>query len=130
MTDPDVEQLAAALRRDSADLNLYARVLADTLADSLPPGAVRVERGRSLADRLAGRPGTVTGLDIALGDRRLALRTDGGRVTGEIRHEVRGVVLSRRTVALDEWIHALARSLADAAATDARAREAVERFLT
>ncbi|MFD7681738.1 hypothetical protein [Streptomyces sp. NPDC060187] len=130
MTDPDVEQLAAALRRDSADLNLYARVLADTLADSLPPGAVRVERGRSLADRLAGRAGAVTELDIALGDRRLALRTDGGRVTGEIRHEVRGVVLSRRPVALDEWIHALARSLADAAASDARAREAVERFLT
>ncbi|MFF4556179.1 hypothetical protein [Streptomyces sp. NPDC001422] len=130
MTDPDVEQLAAALRRDSADLNLYARVLADTLADSLPLGAVRVERGRSLADRLAGRAGAVTELDIALGDRRLALRTDGGRVTGEIRHEVRGVVLSRRPVALDEWIHALARSLADAAASDARAREAVERFLT
>ncbi|MFD7796993.1 hypothetical protein [Streptomyces sp. NPDC059759] len=130
MTDPDVEQLAAALRRDSADLNLYARVLATTLADSLPPGAVRVERGRSLADRLAGRAGAVTELDIALGDRRLALRTDGGRVTGEIRHEVRGVVLSRRPVALDEWIHALARSLADAAASDARAREAVERFLT
>ncbi|MFF0190159.1 hypothetical protein [Streptomyces sp. NPDC005244] len=130
MTDPDVELLAAALRRDSADLNLYARVLTEKLADSLPPGAVRVERGRTVADRLTGRAGTVTELDVTLGDQRLALRTDRGRVTGEIRHEVRGIVLSRRPVALDEWLHVLARSLADAAASDARARAALERFLT
>lgn len=130
MTDPDVELLAAALRRDSADLNLYARVLTEKLADSLPPGAVRVERGRTVADRLAGRAGAVTELDVTLGDQRLALRTDRGRVTGEIRHEVRGIVLSRRPVALDEWLHVLARSLADAAASDTRARAALERFLT
>ncbi|MFD6925959.1 hypothetical protein ACFV99_37880 [Streptomyces sp. NPDC059944] len=130
MTDPDVELLAAALRRDSADLNLYARVLTEKLADSLPPGAVRVERGRTVADRLAGRAGSVAELDVTLGDQRLALRTDRGRVTGEIRHEVRGIVLSRRPVALDEWLHVLARSMADAAASDARARAALERFLT
>lgn len=39
-------------------------------------------------------------------------------------------VLSRRQVGPDEWIDALARSLADAAASGARAREAVERYLT
>ncbi|MER5386017.1 hypothetical protein ABT040_38205 [Streptomyces sp. NPDC002688] len=50
-------------------------------------------------------------------------------MTGEIRHEVRGIVLSRRTVGLDEWVDALARSPAEAAASNARAREAVERFL-
>ncbi|MFE9810948.1 hypothetical protein [Streptomyces sp. NPDC005548] len=130
MADPDVELLAAALRRDSADLNLYARVLTENLADSLPPGAVRVGRRRSVADRLAGRAGTVAELHVALGDQRLALRTDRGRVTGEILHEVRGIVLSRRPVALDEWIDLMARSLADAAASNARARAAVERFLT
>ncbi|MET8132107.1 hypothetical protein [Streptomyces sp. NPDC005251] len=125
----DVELLAAALRRDSADLNLYARVLSETLTDSLPPGAVRVGRRRSVADRLAGREGTVAELDIALGEQRLSLRMDRGPVTGEIRHEVRGIVLSRRTVGLDEWVDALAQSLADAAASNARARAAVERFL-
>ncbi len=51
-------------------------------------------------------------------------------MAAEICHEVRGIVLSRRPVALDEWIDALARSLAQAAASNARAREAVERFLT
>ncbi|MFE3583406.1 hypothetical protein [Streptomyces vinaceus] len=77
MADPEVELLAAALRRDSADLDLYGAVL-----------------------------------------------------TAEICHEVRDVVLSRRPVGLDEWLAALAQELSRAAASNARARTAVERFLT
>ncbi|WP_439678553.1 hypothetical protein [Embleya sp. MST-111070] len=130
MPEMEVELLAAALRRDSADLNLYANVLSANLADWLPPGAVRVTRRRSVAERLAGRAGSVAELDVAFGEQRLALRMDGGRAVGEIRHEVRGIVLSRRHVDLGEWIETLARVLAGAAASNARAREAVERFLT
>lgn len=130
MPDMEVELLAAALRRDSADLNLYAKVLTVNLVDSLPSGAVKVERKRSVSDRMAGREGTVAALDVALGEQRLSLRADRGRVVGEICKEVRGIVLSRREVGLDEWIDALARALADAAASSARAREAIEKFLT
>ncbi|MFI6845081.1 hypothetical protein OG535_06370 [Kitasatospora sp. NBC_00085] len=129
MPEMEVELLAAALRQDSTDLNLYATVLSANLADSLPPGAVRVKRRRSVTERVAGREGSVTELDVALGEQRLSLRLDRGRVAGEICHEVRGIVLSRRQVGLDEWIGALAQSLADAAASNARAREAIERFL-
>lgn len=129
MPEREVELLAAALRQDSADLNLYAKVLSANLADSLPPGAVRVKRRRSVAERVAGREGSVAELDVALGEQRLRLRMDGGRVAGEICHEVRGIVLSRRHVGLDEWIDVLAQALADAATSNARAREAVERFL-
>jgi hypothetical protein len=130
MPEMDVELLAAALRRDSSDLNLYAKVLSVNLVDSLPPGAVRVERRRSVADRMAGREGTVTELDVSLGEQRLLLRVHRERVVAEICKEVRGIVLSRKQTGLDEWIDALARALADAAASNARAREAVERFLT
>ncbi|MFB7173031.1 hypothetical protein ACFCYM_19725 [Streptomyces sp. NPDC056254] len=125
----EVELLAAALRRNSADLGLYTQVLSAKLAQSLPPGTVRVVRRRSVAQRLAGREGPVAELDVVLGEQRLSLRVDRGQVAGEICHEVRGIVLSRRPVGLDEWIDALARSLARAAASNARAREAVERFL-
>ncbi|MGW6785129.1 hypothetical protein [Streptomyces sp. NPDC054987] len=125
----EVELLAAALRRDSADLDLYTQVLSAKLAQSLTPGTVRVVRRRSVAQRLAGREGPVAELDVVLGEQRLSLRVDRGQVAGEICHEVRGIVLSRRPVGLDEWIDALARSLARAAASNARAREAVERFL-
>lgn len=130
MPEREVELLAAALRRDSADLNLYVNVLSANLADSLPTGAVRVRRRRSLAERVAGREGSVAELDVVLGERRFSLRPDRGQVEAEVCHEVRGVVLSRRQVGLDEWIDALARSLAEAAASNARAREAVERFLS
>ena len=125
----DVELLAAALRQDSADLDVYAKVLSVNLVESLPPGAVQVERKRSMSDRVAGREGTVTSLDVALGELRLGLRMDRGRPIGEICKEVRGVVLSRQQVGLDEWISALARGLADSAASSARAREALQRYL-
>ncbi|MEU8775528.1 hypothetical protein [Streptomyces sp. NPDC048606] len=132
MTEPsDVAILAAALRRDGEDLRLYVAVLAANLTDSLPAGAVRAKRRRSVRERLAGREGSVVELDVALGERRLLLRVDPeGRVAGEDCHEVRGVVLSRRPVGLDGWIDALARALTEAAAANARAREAVERFLS
>lgn len=125
----DVELLAAALRQDSADLDVYAKVLSVSLVESLPPGAVQVERKRSMADRVAGREGAVTALDVALGEVRLGLRMDRGRPVGEICKEVRGVVLSRQQVGLDEWIAALARGLAESAASSARAREALQRYL-
>ncbi|HEY3872042.1 MAG TPA: hypothetical protein VGM10_27025 [Actinocrinis sp.] len=128
--DMDVELLAAALRRDSADLDLYAKVLSVNLSDSLPAGAVRVERGRrSFADRRAGREAAVTAVEVLLGDMNLTLRSENGRFTGEVCKAVRGVVLSRQPVGLDEWIAALARALAESAASSQRAREALEKFL-
>jgi hypothetical protein len=126
----DVQMLAAALRQDSADLDVYAKVLSVNLVESLPKDSVQVVRKRSLADRAAGREGSVVELDVALGDVRLALRMDRGRVAGEICKEVRGVVLSRQQVGLDEWIAALAQGLADAADSSARAREALQRWLS
>lgn len=68
-----VELLAAALRRDSADLEMYAQVLTGTLANALPPGSVAIERKRGMADRLAGREGRVARLDVSLGEQRLVL---------------------------------------------------------
>ena len=100
----DVELLAAALRQDAADLDLYAKVLSVNLVESLPQGAVQVERKRSMSDRVAGREGTVVALDVSLGDTRLGLRMDRGRAVGEICKEVRGVVLSRQEVNLDEFL--------------------------
>ena len=125
----DVELLAAALRQDSADLDVYAKVLSVNLVESLPQGAVQVERKRSMSDRMAGREGTVTAIDVSLGDTRLSLRVDRGRPVGEVCKEVRGVVLSRQQVGLDEWINALAKGIADTAASSARAREALQKYL-
>ena len=131
MTSPNdpIDLVVAALRQDAADLEVYARVLTGTLADALPPGSVAVERKRGMADRLAGREGRVERLDVSLGEQRLVLNLTGGRPTGEVCKEVRGVVLSRRPVALDEWIRELAGAIAARAESDARARAALERLI-
>jgi hypothetical protein len=131
MTSPNdpIDLLAAALRQDAADLEVYARVLTGTLADALPPGSVAVRRKRGMADRLAGREGRVERLDVSLGEQRLVLNLSGGRAAGEVCKEVRGVVLSRRPVALDEWVRELAVAIAARAESDARARAALERLI-
>ncbi|MGN5381363.1 hypothetical protein BIV25_43690 [Streptomyces sp. MUSC 14] len=124
-----VELLTAALRRDAADLEVYARVLTGTLAEALPPGAVAVERRRGLADRLAGRDGRIERVEVFLGEQRLVLDLAGAQPRGEVCKEVRGVVLSRRPVALDEWLRELAVAVTARAQSDARARAALERLL-
>ncbi|GAA2133042.1 hypothetical protein GCM10009760_08770 [Kitasatospora kazusensis] len=124
-----IELLAAALRRDSADLEVYAQVLTGALAEALPPGSVALEHKRSMSDRLAGRAGKVERLEVSLDDRRLVLTLAHGRPAGEIATIVRGVVLSRKPVPLDEWAGTLAAALAARARSDARARAALERLL-
>jgi hypothetical protein len=127
--DDSLEMLTAALRRDAADLETYARVLTETLADALPPGSAVVERSRGLGDRLAGREGRVRRLEVALGERRLVLHLAAGAPRGEVVTEVRGVVLSRQPLALDAWVRELAAAVASRAESDARARAALERLL-
>ncbi len=125
----EIELLAAALRRDAADLDMYAQVLTGSLADALPPGSVELARKRSVSDRLSGRPGTVERLEVSLDDRRLILVLAHGRPQGEVATVVRGVVLSRKQVALDEWVHELATAVALRAESDARARAALEKLV-
>jgi hypothetical protein len=50
-------------------------------------------------------------------------------VTAEIRQVVRGVVISRKEVGVDEWLAALAEELTQLAHRDARARAALARLL-
>lgn len=124
-----LDELAAALRRDAADLETYARVLTVSLADALPADAVALERRRSMSDRLAGREGRVERLEVTLDDKRLVLTVANGRPQGELATVVRGVVLSRTPLPLDAWAAELAAAVAGRARSDARARAALERLV-
>jgi hypothetical protein len=125
----DVALLASMLRTDRADVASYARVLTDTLGDALPDGMVEVERKRGLADRMAGRDGRPVALVVRGVDRELELRDGPRGVAAQVRQVVRGVVISRREVGVDEWLTALAEDLTRIATRDAAARAALERFL-
>ncbi len=126
---PDLDMVAAALRADSADVAVYARVLTKSLGDSLPPGCVSVERERSMADRMRGRDGTISKITVRLGELVLTLGTQRGAPAAEICHEVRGVVLSRQPVPLADWTAELARALVSHAEQNAAAAAALRRLV-
>ena len=134
MTEPSdalsLELVSAALRADSADVAIYARVLTESLGDSLPPGCVTVDRVRTMSDRVHGRPGAVSKITVRLGERVLTLGVQAGREpAAEICREVRGVVLSRQPVGFQEWTSELARALVAHAEQNAQAAQALRRLV-
>jgi hypothetical protein len=134
VTDPDdalsLEMVTAALRMDSADVAVYARVLTKSLSEALPPDYVTVERERSMSDRMRGRPGEISKVQVRLGDQLMTLAVRNGRPAAEICREVRGVVLSRESVPLQQWASALASALVAHAENNAQAAQALRRLVT
>jgi hypothetical protein len=124
-----LEMVTAALRLDSADAALYASVLVNSLGEALPPDYVTVERERSMSDRMRGRPGEVSKVEVRLGDQVMTLAVKNGRTAAEICREVRGVVLTRKTVPVQEWASALASALMSHAESNAKAAEALRRLV-
>jgi hypothetical protein len=127
---PDLDMVTAALRADSADVAVYARVLTESLGGALPPGCVTIERDRTMSDRMRGRPGEVSGITVRLGERVMSLIVRAGRPSAEICREVRGVVLSRQPVQVQDWVAELARALVSYAEQNAQAAEALRRLVT
>ena len=124
-----LEMVIAALRADSSDIAIYAKVLTESLGASLPPGCVTVERVRSMADRMQNRPGTVTKVSVRLGEKTMTLGTQRGAPVAEICHEVRGIVLSRTAVPIGDWAAELARGLVAHAEQNAAAATALRRLV-
>jgi hypothetical protein len=124
-----LEMVTAALRADSTDIAIYARVLTESLGESLPPGCVTVERSRSMSDRVQNRPGTVTKIAVRLGEQTMALGIQRGVPVAEICHEVRGIVLSRNVVPIAEWAAELARGLVAHAEQNAATATALRRLV-
>jgi hypothetical protein len=126
---PSLDMVTAALRADSADAAIYARVLTESLGDSLPPGCVTVDRDRTMSDRMRGRPGTVTKVTIRLGEQVMTLGVQRGVPVAEVCREVRGVVLSRQSVQIAQWAAELARALLEHAEQNAEAARALRRLV-
>jgi hypothetical protein len=126
---PSLDMVTAALRADSADAVLYARVLTKSLGEALPPDWVTVDWDRSMSDRMHGRPGQVAKITVRLGERVMTLGVQRGTPVAEICRQVRGVVLSREQVQLGVWAQELARALVAHAEQNAEAAEALRRLV-
>jgi len=114
---------------DSADVAVYTRVLTQSLSEALPADYVTVERERSMSDRVHGRPGEISRITVRLGDQVMTLAVRKGQPVAEICREVRGVVLSRDTVPLQQWASTLASALVAHAESNAKAAEALRRMV-
>jgi hypothetical protein len=133
MTEQDdslsLDMVTAALRADSADLAIYTRVLTQSLGEALPPDTVTVDRKQSMSDKMRGRPGEITRIAVRFGDLQMTLGVRNGRPEAEICREVRGIVLSRQTVPLQEWTAQLASALVQHAEQNALAAQALRKLV-
>ena len=133
MTDPgdglSLDMVTAALRADSADVAIYARVLTESLGDALPAGWVTIERDRTASDRMRGRPGQVVKITVRMGDLVMTLSVKRGVPVAEICREVRGVVLSRQPVPVGTWAQELARALVAHAEQNADTAQALRKLV-
>jgi hypothetical protein len=116
----DIDLIMAALRADTADLSMFLDVIALKLSDALP-AHTRVERSGWPRRR-------VRAVSVDLDERCFRLQRVHG-IHADIAHVVRGVTLSTQRVDVDEWLRALAKSLASFASSQARGREALDRLL-
>ena len=120
----DMDLLAASLRADSSDVSVFVESLAAKLEEAVP-GRVRIDRRRS---GMFG-PKAVRGVAVDLGDRRLELRTDGGRVETRCARLSGGIVLKNEVLETDEWLAVLSDALAAEARRSETTRKALERLL-
>jgi hypothetical protein len=126
---PSLDMVTAALRADSSDIAIYAKVLTESLGDALPANCVTIDRNRSMSDRIQGRPGAVSKITVRLGEQVMTLRLTGGAPDAEICREVRGVVLSRQPVQVGQWAAELAKALVSHAEQNAQTAEALRRLV-
>jgi hypothetical protein len=117
-----LELLAASLRADARDLDVFFEVLATKLSASFPDSTTVDREG------FRGR-GRVKSLSVDLGEQRYTLERRSGGVSCLRARTVRGIVLKNDELGLDDWIDALSHDLAVAAEESGRGRLALESLL-
>jgi hypothetical protein len=122
----DFDRVAASLRADAGDVRGYCEALAVRLEQALPT-QTRVKRR---SKRFLSGDKVVRSIAVEAGESRYSLVVDDrGAVEATRSAAVRGIVLKNDPLPLDAWIDALARDLADQAATSEQGRLALERLL-
>jgi hypothetical protein len=122
MAEDSFDLDAAGLRADGADVATYIEVLARKLEDALPQQTEVRRRSKGLLSREK----IVDAIEVSLGEYRYALTRDGEATRAK---EVRGVVIKRERVELDDWVGGLAVQLRELAAGSAQARAALDRLV-
>ena len=123
----DLDLLAAALRADTADIDLFFEVLGGKLLEILGD-RVEVDRigSRFKKDRPMGR----IAVDFDPVGPRLEVTREKRGLSCHIRKTVRGIVISDSEVDVATWTATLVTSLGDEASHSASTRLALQSLLT
>jgi hypothetical protein len=123
----DLDLLAAALRADTTDIDLFFAVLGGKLLEILGD-RVEVERigSRFKKDRPIGR----IAIDFDPVGPRLAVTREKRGLSFHVRKTVRGIVISDSQVDVATWTATLVASLGDEARHSASTRLALQSLLT
>ncbi|MDY7527779.1 MULTISPECIES: hypothetical protein [unclassified Cryobacterium] len=105
------------LEQATADPQAFLAGLADgairALSAPVAASVLTVERNRSLADRLAGKPGSIREIRLGANSETLTLtHLAGPRFLAQAQKVSGGVVISRRTLTLGEWLSVFAGRIA------------------
>ncbi len=123
--DQQFDLAASLLRADGADARVLAETLARKLSDALPDNT-RVHR-RSTS--LLRRQKQIEGVEVDLGDDTYSLLLTATGATATRAKTVRGIVLRREELALEDWLGALDHALVLEAQRSQAARQALEQLL-
>ena len=123
--DKDIDLLAASLRADSDDIEVFLKAIAAKLQEALP------QRTKVLRRRIhmLSTQKRIERIVVDLGDAHYSLLYDGKEVEARVSKVTRGIALKSENLSLDAWIDSLAHAL-DAEARDSeRGRLAMQRLL-
>jgi hypothetical protein len=122
----DFDLSAAGLRADVGELAVSVEVLASKLEQALPEIAV-VERHKVGGFRSKRRE--VSRIAVVLGEERLELRREQGRVQCTRHKVVRGITLSKQELPMNDWITEILAGVAHSAEIGERDRAALRELL-
>ncbi|HEY5223323.1 MAG TPA: hypothetical protein VIJ18_09800 [Microbacteriaceae bacterium] len=127
--------MTGAISPQADEPQAFLAGLVESVSRALPDGAttavLSVQRDRSLADRFAGRVGSIRQVSLNGSSEILTLRyAPGPRWIPESARASSGVIIARRTMSLGEWLTAFAGRVAaiaaDAAGDAASAARALQ----
>lgn len=117
------EMVAATLREDATDLQVFLPALAVKLTGALPNQTQVKHHGGLFGKK------TVQAIDVDLGEVHFQIEEEHGRLVPTRRKAVRGIVLKSEILSLDAWIEELSTALASEAQRSETSRSALQHML-
>ncbi len=127
------DMIAASIRADAGDLGTFLDVLGGKLLATLPDHVEIQAPKKHKFFKKNEAPADSFGAEsitAQIGDERYLIKRNGSSYKALIAQEVRGINLKTEEVELDEWITRLSNCLAELAAKNAKARQALQGLIT